>query len=169
MNSTSQSPEENMYSRQVFRVTTAAMFLTLLASAHAQTSDWKVVQQIPPGSRLSLAAFPSVISDCVFQSATEEKLWCKQGWRSRSKEFDRRNVWQISLHGRRRPRHLGKIVGGSVGGAVGALGSDGVGARDRVAASLLIGGLGVMLGSFADAVPTNPRETVVNQKQAEKR
>jgi hypothetical protein len=91
-----------MRTRQKF----VAIAIVILASVggHAQTSDWKVVQQIPAGSRLSIAAFPSVISDCIFQSATQEKLWCKPARPSKPKEFDRRNVWQISLHGRRRPR-----------------------------------------------------------------
>jgi hypothetical protein len=117
----------------------------LLASSQAQTGDWQAVQDIPPGSEISVKT-ESGSARCVFENATDTELRCERrlGTSLRSVTFDRQAIRRVvRLEHPGANAALGAAIGTGIGGAVGvAVTKDSKDAETRVYAPLLLGILG---------------------------
>lgn len=116
----------------------------LLASSQAQTGDWQAVQDIPPGSEISVKT-QSGSARCVFENATDTELRCERrlGKSPRSVTFDRQGIRRVRLERPGANAALGPVIGTGIGGAVGvAVTKDSKDAETRVYAPLLLGILG---------------------------
>jgi hypothetical protein len=135
------------------------LLLTCLwvADARAQSGDWKVVKQIPPGTSISVkyGRF-SLHNRCVFESATEDVLVCERILYGTSRLFippeavyKRKLVREVRLeHTDASNIAFGAAIGGAVGGALGAAGTGDTHAQARVAAGLLVGMGGAVVGGL---------------------
>jgi hypothetical protein len=121
------------YRRTISSVLSLACFL---ASAHGQTADWQVVQDLHSGSYISVKTFYNV--RCVFEHASETELFCGQY------RFAREHIHQIRLEHR--------IVSGVAGAAIGTAAGVGIGvtvtipSRDPEARPLTMYWLGIAGG-----------------------
>ncbi|HEX4484845.1 MAG TPA: hypothetical protein VH088_01170 [Terriglobales bacterium] len=134
-----------------------AILIAFVASlgAHTQSSDWKYLEDLPQGARISVASFQSLAPvECVFRHANEQTLRCDPVHRrhGRQFEFNRRSVWQVRLQRRENHNHhWGAIIGGSIGSIVGvAAPSENASAKDRVLTGMVLGGIGAVIGATAD-------------------
>jgi hypothetical protein len=127
------------------------LFVVLIfaSSGRAQTGDWQAVENLRPGTRISVKARHRV--GCVFQRATEDELACRRLYRSLrlSSEivFDRQSVREVRLE--RSDEANGAVVaaiGAGAGAAVGA--SNGSGTSTREGGAILLGGIGAIVGWF---------------------
>jgi len=135
------------------------LLLTLLcvASAQAQSRDWKVVKQLAPGTPISVKYGSFWLHNrCVFESASDDVLVCERVLYGTSRLFippeavyRRKLVREIRLeHSDASNIALGAAVGGAVGGALGAAASGDTHTRARVGAGLLVGMGGAAIGGL---------------------
>jgi hypothetical protein len=123
--------------------------LILASSAQAQTGNWQAVENIKPGSRISVKAEHRV--RCIFRYATDDELVCKRIhrglFRSAPPEiaFDRPSVREVRLEKSDEANAaVGAAIGAGVGAAAGA--SNGNGTLTRGGGALLLGALGAVIG-----------------------
>jgi hypothetical protein len=135
------------------------LLLTLLcvASARAQSRDWKVVEQLAPGTPISVKYGRFWIHNrCVFESATDETLVCERTLYGYSRLFippvaayRQKLVREVRLeHSDASNITFGAVIGGAVGGALGAAGSGDTHAQVRVGLGLLVGVGGAAIGGL---------------------
>jgi hypothetical protein len=94
-------------------ISSALSIAFLLSSAHCQTGDWQVVQDLPSGSYISVKTkFHSF--KCTFEHASDAELFCEE------QRVDRERIREIRLEHRIASRVLGAVVGTAVGVGAGA-------------------------------------------------
>ena len=136
-----------------------ASFVVWLAAASAcfgQNSSWQSVQEIVPGTRISVKTRLRTL--CDFLQATSDALICLPAHPSpilgrRELRFERSKVREVRLE---HSDALNMLIGGSVGAGAGAL--TGVVAGDRgytkEGRALLLGAIGGLLGgTFGQEFP----------------
>lgn len=128
-----------------------------VASARAQSRNWNVVEQLAPGTPISVKYGRFWLHNrCVFERATEEVLVCERVSYGMSRlfippvaEYRRKLVREIRLeHSDASNIAFGAALGGAVGGALGAAGSGDTHTRARVGTGILVGMGGAALGGF---------------------
>jgi hypothetical protein len=134
----------------------AALVLLLLApSALAQRGDWQAVKDIPSGTTISVKYGRFFIHmRCIFQSASDDRLVCARILYGPSAVFIppeavyvRKQIREVRLeHSDASNMAVGAAIGAGVGGALGAAGRGDT--RTRVAAGLLVGGVGAVVGGL---------------------
>jgi hypothetical protein len=133
------------------------LLLTFLCvvSGRAQSRDWKVVKQLAPGTPISVRYGRFWLHNrCIFESATEDVLVCERVLYGTSRLFippeavyRRKLVGEVRLeHGDASNIAFGAVIGGAVGGVLGATGSGDHHARARVDLGVLVGTGGAVLG-----------------------
>lgn len=128
----------------------ALVVLMYTSSAQAQTGEWQAVQNLRPGTLLSIKASHRV--KCIFQGATQNELTCQRFYReirvpSAQIVLDRQSIREVRLE--RSDEANGTVaamIGAGAGAAAGA--STGNGTSSREGRSLLIGGIGAIAGWF---------------------
>jgi hypothetical protein len=128
-----------------------------VASAPAQSGDWKVVQQLTPGTPISVKYGRFWIHNrCLFENATQDVLVCERVLYGTNRLFippeavyRRKLVREVRLE-RSDASNIafGAAVGGAVGGALGAAGSGDAHTQARVGAGLLVGMGGAAIGGL---------------------
>lgn len=136
-------------------VTTSLLSATLfIMNARAQTGDWRNVQGIPSGSEISVKG-PRHRVGCIFQRATDDKLFCERhkpprygtgDQDSRDIDFDRQEVREVRLE--RSSALLGAVIGAGIGAGIGVAVSKSQDIESKVYTP--IGG--VVVGAFAGAI-----------------
>jgi len=126
--------------------------LLLASCMAAQTRSWQNVQELQPGTPISMKAPYRV--RCAFVAATEEQLECEQAIAgqfllpgSRRLRFERRSIREVRLErvdaGRPNKGDLiGAGVGAGIGAAIGGTGSAGSGKG-----ALCLGVFGAAIGA----------------------
>ncbi len=118
------------------------------SSAQAQTGDWQAVQNLKPGTRISVKARHRYL--CSLESATEDELVCKVPEHRLSRlppriTIPRGEVREVRLAPcQAKAAWIGAGIGAGVGAAVGAstgTGSRGAGASMGALAGALVGGV----------------------------
>ena len=137
--------------RQIISSMVVALFFG--STAQAQTGDWQAVENLKPGTRISVKARHRV--RCIFQGATLDELTCKRSdrlFRTLSSEivFDRQSVREVRLE---RSDEANAAVGAAIGAGAGAAAgaSNGNGTLTRGGGALLLGGIGAIVGWFFGA------------------
>lgn len=101
-------------------ISSIVAFLVLGPSLQAQTGDWRAVENLKPGTRISVKARHRIL--CVFQAATDDELVCKPLRFSRlgpaESRFDRQTVREVRL-----PPNQAKDawIGAGIGAGAGAI------------------------------------------------
>jgi len=88
---------------------TASLFLS---NCQAQTGDWRAVQDIPPGSLISVKTQFGT-TRCAFQIAGDAELYCDSG------TFHRQSIRRIRLEHLNASAVLGAAIGTGIGIGVG--------------------------------------------------
>ena len=138
--------------------------LLLAAGALAQTGNWQAVQDLQPGTRISVRANHSFgRNPCFFLSANDEQLVCERVLHSRRRMiispippeavYQRSRVREVRLeHSEAANTMAGAGIGAGVGAALGASVNNGT--VTRGGGALLLGGLGALVGgSFGREFP----------------
>ena len=119
-------------------------------AARAQKGDWHAVQNLQPGTRISVKTLVPLM--CFFESATDDELVCSIHRRgpiptfSSVRRYDRRRVREVRLeYSEAADTALGAAVGGGAGAIVGAA-AGGNGTITRGGGALLLGGIGAIIG-----------------------
>jgi len=127
-------------------------FLVFASSAHAQTGDWRALENLKPRSRISVKVRLRTI--CFFVRATHNELVCELPadhripFRQSQLTFDRQSIREVRLeHSEAADAALGAAIGGGVGAAVGAS-VKGSGSLTRGGGALLLGAIGGLVGGF---------------------
>jgi hypothetical protein len=94
-------------------ISSALSIAFFLSSAHSQTADWQVVQDLPPGSYISVKT-ESHRFKCAFEHASDAELFCE------GQRVDRERIREIRLEHRIASRVLGAVVGTAIGIGAGA-------------------------------------------------
>jgi hypothetical protein len=136
----------------------SSLLVTVLrcgSNLRAQTGDWQAVENVKPGTRISVKTHNRV--RCVFQSASQHELTCKRLHRLFRRlpcetVFDRQSVREVRLERSVEANvALGAALGAGAGAAAGA--SNGNGTLTRGGGALLLGGIGAIVGwSLSDRV-----------------
>lgn len=123
----------------------------MASSVQAQSGGWRAVENITPGSRISVKAKHRV--RCIFQRATEDELVCERMNRGLLRiappeiELDRPSVREVRLERSDDANAaVGAVIGAGVGAATGA--STGNGTSTREGGALLLGAAGAIFGWF---------------------
>jgi len=124
--------------------------LMFASAAQAQAGDWRAVQQLAPGSRISVKIRFHVL--CDFEGATDAVLVCEPVRRPTLMgpgefRFDRKRVREVRLeHSDDANTAVGAAVGAGVGATVGA--SLSPRSLTSGGSALLLGGIGGIAGGF---------------------
>jgi hypothetical protein len=125
--------------------------LILIPAAQGQAGDWRAVENLAPGSRISVKI--RFHMRCDFRRATEAALFCEPTQRGpffgpHEIRFDRKHIREVRVeHSDDANTAVGTTVGGAVGAAVGA--SVGNSSLSSGGGGLLFGGAGAIIGGFA--------------------
>ncbi|MGH9746128.1 MAG: hypothetical protein ACRD59_08470 [Candidatus Acidiferrales bacterium] len=130
----------------------AILVLLLIASgAQAQTGSWQAVENLSPGSIITVRARHHV--RCVFRSATDDRLICDPIQRGPiplgpdETIYDRQDIREVRLdHSIASDVLAGAAIGAGAGAALGA--SSNKGALTGGGGALLVGGFGMIIGGF---------------------
>jgi len=133
------------YRRVTYWIVSAILFLL---NCQAQTGDWQAVQDIPPGSLISVKTqFGS--KRCAFQIAGDTELYCDVV------TFHRQSIRRVRLEHPNASAVLGAVVGTGIGIGVGvAVTNNSRDAETRVydpAAYGILGG--IVLGMIMHRIP----------------
>jgi hypothetical protein len=93
------------------RIISSIIFVLLFgSSAQAQNGDWQAVENLKPGTRLTVKARHNIL--CIFQSATDDELVCKPlrflHLGPGESRFDRQSVREIRLEPNLGQTHVGR-------------------------------------------------------------
>jgi hypothetical protein len=131
---------------------TLKIFLSLLAglilvsAAQAQTGDWRAVENLAPGTRISVKIRFHMLCDVT--RVTDAALMCElvhQRIRRGEMTFNRKLVREVRLeHSDQANTAIGASLGGGVGMTVGA--SLVNPSLDRAAGALVLGTVGALVG-----------------------
>lgn len=83
-----------------------------LSNCQAQTGDWQAVQDIPPGSLISVKTQFGT-TRCAFQVAGDAELYCDAG------TFHRQSIRRVRLERPNVSAALGAVIGAGIGVGVG--------------------------------------------------
>lgn len=145
------------------RTNNLAVLLTvlLLASiAQAQTGSWQAVEDLQPGTKISVQGTSPFHNVCIFEHATDEQLVCqriqhgsRRAFSPSERVYERKRIREVRLeHSDVANMATGAAIGGGIGAAVGA--SAGNGTLTRGGGALLLGGIGALVGgSFGRDFP----------------
>jgi len=86
--------------------------LLFLSSCQAQNGDWKAVQDIPPGSLISVKTQFGT-TKCAFEIAGDTELYCERG------TFHRQSIRRVRLERPNASAVLGAAIGMGIGLGVG--------------------------------------------------
>ena len=116
------------------------------APAQAQTSDWRAVQQLRPGTAISVKGRFRV--QCNFREASETELVCSQRTQGRFLRppivLPRAQIRQVRIERAEASALAGTAIGAGAGAALGA--NSGNGALTREGSTLLGAGIGGLIG-----------------------
>jgi hypothetical protein len=131
---------------------TLKIFLSLLAglilvsAAQAQTGDWRAVESLAPGTRISVKIRFHML--CDLTRVTDAALMCelvRQRIRPGEMTFNRKLIREVRLeHSDYANTAIGASLGGGVGSTVGA--SLGNRSLDRPGSALVLGTVGALVG-----------------------
>jgi hypothetical protein len=137
--------------RQIISTMVVALFFGF--TAQAQTGDWQAIENLKPGTRISVKARHRV--RCVFQRASQDELACERFdrlFRTLPSKivFDRQSVREVRLE---RSNEANAAVGAAIGAGAGAAAgaSSGNGTLTRGGGALLLGCIGAIVGWFFGA------------------
>jgi hypothetical protein len=137
--------------RQLRRTQLILALALCTSSAQAQTGSWQAVENLSPGSVISVRAHHHV--RCVFRSATDDRLICdplQHGPVPLGPDetiYDRQSIREVRLeHSVGANELTGAAFGAGIGAAVGASSSNG--SLTRGGSTLLVGGIGAIIGGF---------------------
>lgn len=120
--------------------------LVLVSAAQAQTGAWRAVENLAPGTRISVKIRFHMLCDVT--RVTDAALMCEllhQRIRPGEMTFNRKLIREVRLeHSDPANTAIGAALGGGVGVTVGA--SLGNRSLDRPAAALVLGTVGGLLG-----------------------
>lgn len=135
--------------REAFRIPAASILLgsfLAAAPARAQTGDWHAVQQLRPGTAISVKGRLRV--QCNFREANETELVCSPRTQGRFLRppivLPRAQIRQVRLERAEASALAGTAIGAATGAAVGA--SSGNGTLTRGGSALLGAGIGGLIG-----------------------
>ncbi len=142
----------NMRCMQTLKIFCSVLaWLVLASAAQAQAGDWRALEHLAPGSRISVKIRFHVL--CDFRGATDTILVCEPVRRRTLigpgvVTFDRKRIREVRLeHSDEANTAIGATLGATVGAAVGAsLRSTSL---TRGGSALLLGGAGAIGGGFA--------------------
>jgi hypothetical protein len=129
------------------------LILILTPVVRAQTGDWRAVENLKPGSRISVKTGHRTI--CFFVGATHDELTCELPRRRRGVlfgpgelTFSRQRIREVRLeHSEAADAAVGAAIAGGIGATVGAS-VKGSGALTRGGGALLLGGISAIIGGF---------------------
>jgi hypothetical protein len=129
---------------------TVLVMLLSVPGARAQKGDWKAVENLAPGTRISVKTAVRLI--CFFESATDDELVCSMHppgpglGISYERRYDRSRIRDVRLeYSEAADIAIGATVGGGAGAIVGAV-AGGNGTVTRGGGALLLGGIGALVG-----------------------
>jgi hypothetical protein len=133
------------------------LFVVLIfaSSGRAQTGDWQAVENLRPGTRISVKARHRI--RCIFQRASQDELACERPdrlYRTLSSEivFDRQSVREVRLERSDEANGaVGAAIGAGAGAGAAAGASNGNGTSTREGGAVLLGGIGAIAGWFIGA------------------
>jgi uncharacterized protein YbdZ (MbtH family) len=125
-------------------------FLLLVTNAQAQTGNWQAVEEVPAGAPISVQA--RLRLQCNFRYATEDELVCDFRERGRIDTgplvFRREHVRQVRMERTEASMLAGAAIGAGVGAAAGASVNPQRSGYTREGGTLLLGGIGGIIGGF---------------------
>lgn len=98
--------------RLKFLLASSVSFACLLSTASAQTGTWADVQNIRPGSYISIKTEHYNVR-CEFHHASDTDLWCKDQF------YVRRSIHEIRLERRVASAFVGALGGAGIGAGAG--------------------------------------------------
>ncbi len=138
--------------RKIYWAIAIVAVLLSVPGAQAQKGDWSAVEQLAPGTRISVKT--SVRLVCYFESATEDDLYCEMRQHARfatvdsGRHYDRKRIREVRVeHSEDGDAAVGALVGAGTGAAIGAT-VPGNGTLTRGGRELLLGGIGGIVGGF---------------------
>jgi hypothetical protein len=141
------------------------MLMLCVPSARAQKGDWKAVENLAPGTRISVKL--AVRAICFFEYASDDELVCRThvaapiGAISYKRQYPRPKIREVRLeYSEAADTAIGAAVGGGAGAIVGAV-AGGNGTITRGGGAVILGGIGALIGgAFGRDFPIAHRKVV---------
>ncbi len=138
------------------RIISSIIFVLLFgSSAQAQNGDWQAVENLKPGTRLTVKARHNIL--CIFQSATDDELVCKPlrflHLGPGESRFDRQSVREIRLEPNL-AKHM--WVGAGIGAGAGAIAGATTGSPPRGGRIIVLTLAGAAAGSILGGILSIP-------------